>query len=112
MRLAEHTHEKRHSRNRGEDHGNYRSVLAPFASPGDGIPQEKVRKEAEDLLAQLQEAREKPQFVLLDKEGRRLLQAFTALLDKLEGWDPYDQKMADTFDAIMRHMSVLIGQSK
>ena len=77
-----------------------------------GSPQEKVRKEAEDLLAQLQEAREKPQFVLLDKEGRRLLQAFTALLDKLEGWDPYDQKMADTFDAIMRHMSVLIGQSK
>jgi hypothetical protein len=51
-------------------------------------------------------------FVLLDKEGRRLLQAFAALLSKLEGWDPYDQKMADTFDAIMHHMSVLIEQNK
>jgi hypothetical protein len=32
-------------------------------------PEEKVRKEAEDLLAQLQKAREKPQFVLLDKKA-------------------------------------------
>jgi hypothetical protein len=52
-----------------------------------GFPEEKVRKEAADLLAQLQEAREKPQFVLLDKEERRLMKASVALLGKLDQWD-------------------------
>ena len=35
-----------------------------------GSPEKKVQKEAADLLAQLQEAREKPQFVLSSREGR------------------------------------------
>ena len=77
-----------------------------------GSPEEKVRKEAADLLAQLQEAREKPQFVLLDKEGRRLMKASVALLGKLGQWDPHDKKMTETINAIMDHMSALAEQSK
>jgi transcription antitermination factor NusG len=77
-----------------------------------GFPEEKVRKEAADLLAQLQEAREKPQFVLLDKEERRLMKASVALLGKFRPVGPHDKKMTETINAIMHHMSALIEKSE
>ena len=81
-----------------------------------GSPEKKVQKEAEDLLARLQEAREKPQFVLLDEEGRRLMKALMALQDKLEhmegAFGADNEKMSETINAIMRHMSALAEQSK
>jgi hypothetical protein len=74
-------------------------------------PQEKLKKEAADLLAQFQEAREKPQLVL--QERNQLLTALAALLPKLERWgNPHDEKMAETISAIMDHMCALIEQSK
>jgi len=65
-----------------------------------GSPEKKVQKEAEDLLARLQEAREKPQFVLLDEEGRRLMKALMPLQDKLEhmegAFGADNEKMSET----------------
>jgi len=82
-------------------------------------PEKKVQKEAEDLLAQLQEAREKLQFVIFNKEGRRLMRAYEDLLDKLEGmegaWandDENERKMSETISAIMDHMVALLEQSE
>ena len=82
-------------------------------------PEKKVQKEAENLLAQLQEAREKPQFVIFNKEGRRLMRAHEELLDKLEGmggaWandDENERKMSETISAIMHHMVALLEQNE
>jgi len=82
-------------------------------------PEKKVQKEAQDLLAQLQEAREKPQFVIFNKEGRRLMRAHEELLDKLEGmggaWandDENERKMSETISAIMHHVVALLEQSE
>jgi Tol biopolymer transport system component len=49
-------------------------------------PEKKVQKEAEDLLARLQEAREKPQFVLFNKEGKQLIKVHIALLGNGLHW--------------------------